>query len=167
MEINQTLFKIVRILVKFFRFPILPLFEPIYNKIQKSKLVIISQHKSDLTKTASYAKALLRGRHLESLDFYFKAGCDELPQELVREEHNSRFINFVTEIDHLMFDRREKEEGQMAYLDKIVLKISNQISATTLVVEKLCLRHYYLILSSRLTEIRKERQLVELAHMQK
>ena len=38
MEIGTELFKCIRILVKYFRFPALPLFKPVYTRIEKNKL---------------------------------------------------------------------------------------------------------------------------------
>ena len=67
MDIDATLFKIVRILIKFYRFPVLPLFQPLYNKIEKNKTVYLVQCQQDLTKTASFAKAIIKGRPIPSL----------------------------------------------------------------------------------------------------
>jgi hypothetical protein len=37
MDISDTLFKIIRILIKFFRFPSLLLFKPIYRRIDSNQ----------------------------------------------------------------------------------------------------------------------------------
>ena len=62
LDIDENLFKIVRILIRYFRFPILILFKPIYNKIEKNKAVYLAQSHKDLTKTASFVKAIIKGR---------------------------------------------------------------------------------------------------------
>ncbi len=81
MEINEVAFKIIRILIKFFRFPILILLKPFYHRIEKYQDKYLEQSHQDLQKTAAFAKAILKNKSMPSLYFYFKAGCDSMPIE--------------------------------------------------------------------------------------
>ena len=160
MDIDETLFKIMRILIKFFRFPILPLFQPIYTKIQKNKVVYLAQSQQDLTRTASFVKAIIKNRSIPSLQFYFKAGCDQnMPEELSKEDQNPKLMNFVMEIDQEINNTSQTSyEEQKKHLDQIEQRLNERIKSTRLVVEKMCLQHYSNILILRQSQLVKSQE---------
>jgi len=141
MKIGTDLFKCIRILLKFFRFSALPLFRPIYSRIEKNKTKYLMDNHAELTKTAAHVRAIIKNRVFPSLTFYFKAGCDaEIPYDLFTEEHNTAFVKVVGEIDGLISDTNY---GSMAeekkQLDELESRIVKLIKERNLVIEKLSL----------------------------
>lgn len=100
MEIDSNTFKIMRILIKFFWFPVLLLFKPIYRRIDRHQETYLEEYRPDLLKTAAFARAIIKQRSLPSLDFYFKAGCDsQMPPQLLGDEPDPKFISLFEKID--------------------------------------------------------------------
>jgi hypothetical protein len=60
-DINDDAFKIIRILIRYFRFPILILFRPFYERLEKQKMMLMN-FMDDQMKIGSIVASILEDR---------------------------------------------------------------------------------------------------------
>jgi len=98
-NIDSQSFRILRILVKYFQFPILILFKPFFQRIEADKLTYINEFDDDLKSMGSIALAIMGDRKFPNLCFYSKAGYNpELMESfnLPKIEKMENFMDFVS-----------------------------------------------------------------------